>query len=276
MLKNFKKREEIMNLQDFKIFDVRFRMDDLNYGRNIYEKNHCKTAAFLDLSKDLSSDVKTHGGRHPLPETNDFQEKLRRCGLNHHQKVLIYDDGDNMAAARLWWMLKYYGLTEVFILSGGFKTLKSTDLTDEKEVFSRGNIVLKDNSRMVATYDEIKQLIDLQSPSKSILVDSRGEERYLGIIEPIDSKKGHIPGALNIPYQNHFNENGELKNLDILKDNFNRLEPRSDVIFYCGSGVTACSNILALDELGINSRLYPGSFSDYISYDDNQVVSIKA
>ncbi len=271
-MKNFITRNEIKCMEDYQIFDVRFQMNNLDYGENAYDLEHCKNAVFLDLAKDLSGEVKLHGGRHPLPAKEEFQEKLRQCGLQKDQKVLIYDDGDNLAGGRLWWMLKYYGVKEVFVLLGGFKTLKLSDLTGEKEVFQRGEILLEEHPSMIASYEEVRRLASSDQTLETILVDSRDKDRYLGLAEPIDTKKGHIPRARNISYKNHFNESGRLKDKEVLEENFKELDPSSDVVFYCGSGVTACSNIMAYDELGYGSRLYLGSFSDYISYDENQVV----
>ncbi len=271
-MKNFKTRFEIKSMDEYKIFDARFNLNDLGYGLKSYETLHCKNSVFLDLAKDLSGDVKAHGGRHPLPDKEKFQEKLRACGLNMDQSVLIYDDGDNVSAGRLWWMLKYYGVKQVFILHGGFKEFNNMDLTKERRSFQKGTITLVENPNMVASYQEVKTLAKSGHPVSTILVDSRDADRYRGEVEPIDKKKGHIPNAKNIFYKNHFDGLGRLKEKEILDSNFKELEPNSDVVFYCGSGVTACSNIVVYDELGYASRLYLGSFSDYISYDENQVV----
>lgn len=272
MLKNFRTRDEIISLEDFRLFDVRFQMNDLAYGQEAYDKEHGKGAAFLDLAKDLSGEVKSHGGRHPLPEKKEFQGKLRQYGLEENQKVLIYDDGDNLAAGRLWWLLKYYGFTKVYVLLGGFSALKSIDVSQQKETFQKSTLTLKDNPNLLASYEEVKHLSGLSEEGHKILVDSRDEERYQGIVEPIDTKKGHIPGAINVPYKNHFADGGHVKEEIVLHENFKELPKGSEVIFYCGSGVTACSNIMVYEELGNSSRLYSGSFSDYISYDENQVV----
>lgn len=272
MFKNFRTRNQLATMENPMVFDVRFKMDNPAYGLEAYKHKHYKGSVYLDLTHDLSAKVQEHGGRHPLPLKEDLQETLRKAGLNNNQSVLIYDDGDNVAAGRLWWLLKYYGLSQVYVLLGGFNQLPKEDLTGDVEEKERGDVVLIEQDAMVVDLLEINPLIKSMDFSKVQLVDSRDEDRYRGIIEPIDKKKGHIPGAYNIPYKTHFTHSFKLKSKEDLKKNFKELSPDKETIFYCGSGVTACSNIMVYDELGFASKLYPGSFSDYISYDDNQVV----
>lgn len=271
-MKNYKSLEFIKENPDLRIVDVRYDMNDGNYGIRAYKKAHFKGAAFLDLDKDLAGPVKEHGGRHPLPEISILEDKLRSIGIDNDTKVLIYDDGDNSSAGRLWWMLKYYGLKDVFVLNGGFEMLGENLLSDHEETFERGNIALKPNDNMRATYEEVLQFSMENEPLDQVLVDSRSEERYKGIIEPVDRKKGHIRNAENVFFKNNFNADGTLKDKDCLTQNFKNILNYKDIMVYCGSGVTACSNIMVLDELGKSSRLYPGSFSDFVSYDENTVV----
>ena len=270
-MKNFISLEFIKENPDVRVIDVRYDMNDASYGRNAYRKAHFKGAAFLDLDKDLAGPVKEHGGRHPLPEISILEDKLRSIGVNNDSKVLIYDEGDNSSAGRLWWMLKYYGLKDVFVLNGGYKTLGEDFLTDREETFERGNLILKPNESMKATYEEVLEFSKGSKPLDQVLVDSRSEERYRGIIEPVDGKKGHIRNAENVFFKNNFNSDGTLKDKESLMRNFSDILSHKDIIVYCGSGVTACSNIMVLDELGKSSRLYPGSFSDFVSYDENTV-----
>ena len=271
-MKNFKGIEFIKENPGLRVIDVRYDMNDGNYGRNAYRKAHFKGAAFLDLDKDLAGPVKEHGGRHPLPEISILEDKLRSIGINNDTKVLIYDDGDNSSAGRLWWMLKYYGLKDVNVLNGGFKTLGEDLLSDQEETFESGNLTLKPDDRMRATYEEVLEFSKENKPLGQVLVDSRSEERYQGIIEPVDRKKGHIRNAENVFFKTNFNPDGTIKDKESLVKNFRHILSHEDIIVYCGSGVTACSNIMVLDELGKSSRLYPGSFSDFVSYDENTVV----
>jgi len=271
-MKNFKNLEFINENPDLRIIDVRYDMNDGDYGISAYKKAHLKGAAFLDVDKDLAGPVKEHGGRHPLPEIRILENKLRSIGINNDSKVLIYDDGDNSSAGRLWWMLKYYGLNDVFVLNGGFKKLRVELLSNHEETFKRGNIILKPDDHMRATYEEVLEFSQGNKTADQVLVDSRSEERYQGIIEPVDRKKGHIRNAVNVYFKNNFNADGTLKDQESLMKNFNNILNHKDLMVYCGSGVTACTNIMVLDELGKPSRLYLGSFSDFVSYDENTVV----
>lgn len=269
-MKNFKDRDFLNAHADLIVIDVRYDMNQGEYGRNAYDRAHFKGAGFLDMDKDLASPVREHGGRHPLPDKTEFQSKLREMGINDDSGVLIYDDGDNSAAGRLWWMLKYYGLEHVYVLHGGFRSLLPEDLSSDIETFPIGSIVLKPDDSMTATYEEILAYSKSDTPKEKILVDSRSEERYKGIIEPVDIKKGHIKNAVNIFFKSHFDGEGRIKE-SALEENFRSVLPFDDVIFHCGSGVTACTNIMVLDELGRSSRLYIGSFSDFVSYEENTV-----
>lgn len=269
-MKNFKDRDFLITHDDLVVIDVRFDMSNQTLGRKSYEKSHAKGAGYLDLNMDLAGPVKAHGGRHPLPDLDTFQEKLRALGLNDDSRVLIYDDGENSSAGRLWWMLKYYGLKDVFVLHGGFNTLRDEDLTDKAENFRKGTITLTPNASMTATYEEVLSYSKKDILEDTVIVDSRSEERYKGIVEPIDVQKGHIRNAKNIFYRSHFTKTNHV-NLDSSEKSFKDILGYDDVIFHCGSGVTACTNIMVLDELGKQSRLYIGSFSDFISYKENTV-----
>ncbi len=269
-MKNFKNIDFLKAHEDLVLLDVRFDMSNPDSGRESYNNSHAKGAGYLDLNKDLAGVVKEHGGRHPLPDQNTFQEKLRSLGVNHNSKVLIYDNGDNSAAGRLWWMLKYYGLEDVYVLHGGFKEFGDENLTDRIETFSKGDITLTPDDSMTASYEEVLAYSKKDKPFGQVVVDSRSEERYKGIIEPLDVKKGHIKNTENIFFRNHFNETNHLK-MDALEKNFENIKDIDDVVFHCGSGVTACTNIMAFDEIGKKSRLYLGSFSDFVSYEENTV-----
>lgn len=270
-MKNFKEPEFIRENPDLLFIDVRYDMNDGDYGKKAYEKSHLRGAAFLNMDLDLAGPVMEHGGRHPLPDQGILEEKLRSIGMNGDSRVLIYDDGDYTAAGRLWWMLKYYGLKEVYVLHGGFRTLKEEDLSNNTESFSRGNVSLKPNGAMSASYEEVLRFSKENDPQGKVLVDSRSEERYKGLIEPIDRLKGHIRNACNVVYKNNFHEDGRVREEKELRENFAGILDVKDVIVHCGSGVTACSNIMVLDELDKPSRLYLGSFSDFVSYPDNTI-----
>lgn len=273
LLKNFKDRRFLLDHPDLLVIDVRYVMGAPDQGRAEYRAGHYPGAAYLHLDEDLAAPVDTHGGRHPLPDPALFQEKLRAIGLRDHSRVLIYDHGDNGPAGRLWWMLKHYGLKEVHVLEGGFPMLHGEDLTDAPSLFSPGDVTLRPDSAMLASYQEVLALAKDGGNRESVLLDARSPERYLGWEEPIDPKAGHIPNARNVHFRSHFKEDNTLKDLSFLQETFEAVtQGASDIINQCGSGVTACTNIMVLDELGIASRLYVGSFSDYASYPENRVM----
>lgn len=263
-MKNFKDRAFLLENRDLVVIDARKETE--------YRESHVKGAYFLDYEKDLASEVKAHGGRHPLPDKERLQEKLRSFGIHKDSRVLAYDGGSNDSAGRLWWLLKYYGLKQVYVLHGGFAATKEEDRDDAIPEPADGDIVLIENESMTASYEEVKAYSEAGEIGNKVVVDSRSEERYKGIVEPIDKKKGHIRNAKNVFYRKHFNSDNTLKDMEEIKENFREVEKFDDVVFHCGSGVTACTNIMLLDELGKESRLYVGSFSDFISYDENEVV----
>jgi thiosulfate/3-mercaptopyruvate sulfurtransferase len=230
-----------------------------------------KNAAFLHVDHDLAAPAKTHGGRHPIPDPAIFEEKLRSIGLFNNSRVIIYDDGDNNAAGRLWWMLKYYGLQEVFVLEGGFVSLMEEDLTREQKEFSRGDITLNPQKSMTASYEEVLAYAQGDIPQGQVVIDSRSAERWRGEVEPVDPVAGHIPHTRNVFFRQHFDAQNHLLPLEQLKTHFGDLLEK-EIILHCGSGVTACTNTMVLDELGKSSRLYVGSYSDYVSYPENMVV----
>lgn len=263
-MKNFKDMEFLVENKDLVIIDVR------KYEE--YMESHIKGAFFLDYEKDLASEVKAHGGRHPLPDKEKLQEKLRTFGINKDSRVLAYDGGSNDSAGRLWWLLKYYGLEQVYVLQGGFSATKEEDRDNAIPESGDGDILLIENEAMTASYEEVKAYSEAEVTGNKVVVDSRSEERYKGIVEPIDKKMGHIRNAKNVFYRKHFNADNTLKPMEEVRENFKELDKFEDVVFHCGSGVTACTNIMLFDELGKKSRLYVGSFSDFISYDENEVV----
>ncbi|MEJ8555434.1 sulfurtransferase [Tepidibacter sp. Z1-5] len=257
------------NNGDMVVVDCRFDLQTPSYGKDSYLKEHIPNAVYMDMDKDLAGDVKEHGGRHPLPNLNEFKSKLESCGIGNSTIVVVYDDGEVAGASRFWWMLKYIGHDKVYILDGGIKDwIKSgyaltSDIPKKENKYLDINI----NQSMIATVDEVRKNID---KNKSIIIDSRSFERYKGEVEPIDKKAGHIPSAQNYFWMDVL-ENDKVKNSKKLKDHFKKVSKYENIIVHCGSGITGCVNFVALDEIGIKSKLYLGSWSDWISYDDNEI-----
>ncbi|MDN3016767.1 sulfurtransferase [Paenibacillus sp. BSR1-1] len=262
------------NLQDssVRIVDCRFSLADPEKGRTEYLAGHLPGAVYFDLEKDLSSPARDHGGRHPLPELAELVDKLETAGIDNEKVIVVYDNGEGAFAGRFWWLLHYLGHEQVYVLDGGFKQWVEANYPTtvvlpsfEKEKF---NIQLK--PEIMADIEEVKEAA-LGKNENVVIIDSREEKRYLGIEEPIDKKAGHIPGAINKPWMAGLN-NGSFKREEEQKERFSDVGEDKKIIVYCGSGVTATPNFLALREAGYNNvKLYVGSFSDWISYKENKI-----
>lgn len=250
------------------VFDCRFAMGDPNHGLLAYEKGHIPGAYFLDLEADLSAPVEKHGGRHPLPRIGELQERLRSCGLTRFHTVVVYDDNRQAYAARAWWLLRFMGLENVFILDGGYQAwLNDAGSVDKREPAPRpGNFPCLPRSGWITDHQGA-QAISQGQASSMVLIDSREEKRYQGIEEPIDPIAGHIDGAVNHPWQEVVDENGYFKPLAFHQQRWSTLAAGKSPVCYCGSGVTACVNLVSLAMAGHPSAmLYPGSWSDWCSY----------
>jgi len=268
--------KENINNKNFVVVDCRFDLMKHSYGRESYDKGHIPGAFFMDMEKDLASKVKEHGGRHPFPDLNELKEKLENMGIGNDTTVVAYDDGELAGSARLWVLLRYMGHNKIYILNGGIKgwteagyELSSSEPTQrERKVFD-----ININEDILVKMEEVKESINKEDV---IIVDSREEKRYKGEIEPIDKIAGHIPGAINYFWMEVLNKDeNKLKTLEELEKHFEKLDKNKKIIVYCGSGITASVNSLALDELGIKHKVYAGSYSDWVSYADNKVDVIK-
>ena len=265
---------ENLNKEALIILDCRFDMNNLEYGINAYKSAHIENSKFISLEYDMMGKLEIHGGRHPLPDMNKFAKKLETVGVNDKSIVLIYDDGDLQMASKLWWMLKYLGKDNVYVLEGGFKEWTSSGLetTSKIDISSKsGELNVNLNSDMICDVNFIRNNIENED---SKIIDSRSNERYLGISEPIDKKAGHIKSAENYFWQENF-QDGKLKNIEDLKKRFNNLKNYNNLIVYCGSGITACPNIIVMQEIGLEPVLYLGGWSDWISYEENEVVGLE-
>lgn len=244
-----------IGLRDLRVVDVRWYLADPARGRTEYEAGHLPGAVFCDLETDLTG---TEGpGRHPLPRAEEFSRALRRLGLNRSDHVVAYDDSGGAIAARLWWMLRSIGHADVSVLNGGFSAWIAADLpVTQSEPQTRPG-----SYPTVMEWSGVVDQAAVEAHPGS-LVDARDPERYSGATEPIDKRAGHIPGAVNIPYADNLDPNGRFLPLDELSERYAGLD--SAPIVYCGSGVTACHNLLALALLGRNDALlYEGSWSDW-------------
>ena len=254
---------------DLRIVDARFSLVDPAQGRPGYEQSHIPRAVYADLNEDLSDLRKTGQGRHPLPEDEDFTRKLGQWGIAPHHQVVVYDAGDgSMAAARLWWLLKLLGHERVAVLNGGLGAWRAGQLPETGEttrIDEAAPYPARFDPAAIAHADEV--LSRLGEPT-GWLFDVRAAERFRGEVEPLDPVAGHVPGALNHPFSQSLRD-GRFKSSAELRD---QLAPMlsgrkpEEVVVMCGSGVTACHLLLALEHAGLQgARVYAGSWSGWIS-----------
>ena len=264
-------REHIED-ENVRIIDCRFDLANPNWGREKYEEEHIPRALYFDLNLDLSSPVKEHGGRHPLPNIEEFADKLSQAGIDEHTIVIAYDSQAGANASRLWWLLNYVGHEKVYILDGGFPAWKENGLPVTKEIPVVKRKAFKENvqDHMLITMETVKE--NIHAGADVTLIDSREPKRYAGVEELVDPKAGHIPTAVNYFWKDGILQSGQFKNEVQQQERFQNLAKDKETIVYCGSGVTACPNILALKLAGFqNVKLYAGSWSDWISYPENQI-----
>jgi thiosulfate/3-mercaptopyruvate sulfurtransferase len=249
------------------IVDCRFSLAAPQLGQQQYQASHIKGSYYLDLNRDLSSPVSKHGGRHPLPNPNDIANKLSAIGVNSQKTLVVaYDDSHFAFAARLWWLLRYLGHEQVAVLDGGFAGWQKagypvTDVIPHPQI---GRFVPQVQTDKVVDVTTVKNRKDMP---EVVLVDARESDRYRGEREPTDKIAGHIPGAVNYPWQEVTDSSGYLLPQPEQRRRWEQLETAEEILVYCGSGVTACVNLLSLELAGIRKgKLYAGSWSDWISY----------
>jgi thiosulfate/3-mercaptopyruvate sulfurtransferase len=260
--------------RDVVVVDCRFALGKPESGREGYVKDHIPGAFYLDLERDLSGPIQEHGGRHPLPDLGDLSLKLGELGVDSSKTVVAYDDQGGAMASRLWWLLRFLNHERVRVMDEGYSQWKAAGypVTDAPTPAAAPALFSpKVQRQMLISILELKE--KLGAPNVT-LIDSREPKRYLGLEEPIDKVAGHIPTAQNYFWKEVLDGNGRWKSEDTLQERFGGVHPEDEVIVYCGSGVTACPNVLALNEAGYKKvRLYAGSWSDWISYEENPIAT---
>jgi 3-mercaptopyruvate sulfurtransferase SseA len=243
------------------LLDVRWALGD-DRGREHYRNGHLPGAVFVDLETELAAPPSAAAGRHPLPSLQRLQEAARRWGIEDGDSVVVYDATGGLAAARAWWLLRWGGLTGVRLLDGGLDAwVRAGGALETGDVVSAtGGVTLTGGGMPVVSIDEAAEL-----PSSGVLLDARAEERYRGEIEPVDSRAGHVPGAVSAPTTENLAPDGTFRTAAELRERFAQLgaTPGTRVGVYCGSGVTAAHEIAALAEVGIEAALWPGSWSQW-------------
>ena len=251
----------------FRIFDCRFSLFDKEKGHTAYLGGHIPGASYVHLENDLSGPITSRTGRHPIPKIDTFIERLRALGVEHRSRIVIYDEGPSAQAARFWWLLRWVGHENVAVLDGGFRAWEAVGgaVTEGIEIYPPGAY-----SAQIGSFEpvEASDVAEGLSTKTSLVIDARENKRFVGDHEPLDSIAGHIPDSINRPFQNNL-EDGIFKNPERLREEFEELisgsHPR-EVIHTCGSGVTACHNLLAMEYCGMpGSKLYVGSWSDWIT-----------
>lgn len=237
-------------------------------GPDGYEEfcaGHLPGARFVDLEGELSGPAGT-GGRHPLPPFQQFAHAMRRVGLDADTDVVITDGGSTLPAARLWWMLTDAGHERVRVLDGGLAAWRTAGLpiaTGPAQEVAPGGFSGSPGHRRIVDAEELQQWLDR---GQGVVVDVRAADRFRGESETIDPVAGHIPGALNAPATQSFGADGRFVAADALRQRFDRLGLGSDAVVYCGSGITACQTLLALQIAGVDdATLFPGSWSGWIT-----------
>ncbi|MGA9853362.1 MAG: sulfurtransferase [Gammaproteobacteria bacterium] len=252
----------------WRLFDCRFVLADPDAGERAYREGHIPGAAYLHLDRDLAAPVTPVTGRHPLPEPEILATKLARAGVSNGSQVVVYDDTAGTFAARLWWLLRWLGHPQVAVLDGGWTQWFKESRTITREpsaAVNEGDFQARPNDRQWLSSAALFQRV---RTSAGRLLDARAPSRFRGEEEPIDPVAGHVPGAVNLPYMGNVSGNGRFKTPEALRK---RIEaaladvPSAETVCMCGSGVTACHNLLAMEVAGLKgARLYAGSWSEWI------------
>jgi thiosulfate/3-mercaptopyruvate sulfurtransferase len=269
--------QSLMGRPSLVILDCRFDLSAPSAGRRDYERQHIPTARYVDLNEDLSSPPTAASGRHPLPSPERLAARFGELGVDSGTQVVVYDESNGSFAARAWWLLKWLGHPKAAVLDGGLKAWIAAGGALEsgppRQDLGGRRFVAEVAPGAVATTPELVRAL---GDPRLLLVDARAPERFAGTVEPIDAVAGHVPGAENHPFSDNLDANGRFLPAHELKRRWlQRLAgtPPADVVAMCGSGVTACHNLLALELAGLpGARLYAGSWSEWIR-DPNRPVA---
>jgi len=266
------------------LIDCRSDLFDASLGKQQYESGHIPNAAFFALHDALSGPKTPGSGRHPLPDQQALVQRMQSLGANDDSMVVVYDAGSSVYAARLWWLLRWCGHDAVNVLDGGFAAWvkagypSSKDLSPRERKQGKGNFAIRNSLEAIIQSDE---LLENLGSGHHLIVDARAAERWRGDVEPLDPVAGHIPGALNRPNTQNLRPDGRFKPAEVLREEWLSLmtfqAPRipaaasapggegSALVHSCGSGVSACHNLLAMRIAGLNDdlMLHPGSWSEW-------------
>ena len=260
---------------DWRILDCRFDLLAPQAGRQAYEAGHIPGALYAHLNQDLSGPVTAVSGRHPLPDKADFSARVAGWGIGQQTQVVVYDSQGGAIASRLWWMLRWLGHSKVALLDGGLQAWLESGLPLSQELnqYPRAELLSFTDQQVHYSVDEIETKL---ANKEILLLDARDAARFRGEVEPIDLIAGHIPGAVNLPYAGNLDAQGRFLTAQALRDRFHKMlhnfSPKN-VVHMCGSGVTACHNLIAMEIADLpGSVLFPGSWSEWISGVERSVI----
>ncbi len=259
------------------VFDCRHDLGDPDKGRLLYEAAHIRGAHFAHMEGDLSGLKTGNHGRHPLPDPDTFADFLAGRGVTEEKHVVAYDDAGGAFAARLWWLARWIGLDNVAVLDGGWGKWEAAGLPTSRDLpdtSSVGKVKARPNEAMLVRVGEVVANVSTQD---RLVVDARSPERFRGEMEPIDPVAGHIPNAVNRAFNNNLREDLTMRSPEALETAWKALlgdRAPSAIVHQCGSGITACVNVLAMEHAGMRgSKLYVGSWSEWCADPDRPVAT---
>jgi thiosulfate/3-mercaptopyruvate sulfurtransferase len=252
---------------DVAIFDCRFELGNPGWGGSEYAREHIPGAQYLHLDRDLAGPITPQSGRHPLPDPQQFARRIGALGAGPGMQLIAYDLGNGAYAARFWWLARWIGVRSVAVLDGGITAWRAAGLPLERTVRTPQARQMPVTLANDAALDSAA-VAELSKRPGNLLVDARGADRFAGRNETIDPIAGHVPGARNLPFTGNLGADGKFLPAELLRRRWMTLlgsQPPAALIAMCGSGVTACQNLLALEHAGLGgARLYPGSWSEWI------------
>jgi thiosulfate/3-mercaptopyruvate sulfurtransferase len=263
-------------IDDCVVVDCRHDLLNLSAGAQAYAKGHLPGARFMHQDDDLAGPKTGRNGRHPLPDREALAGRLRAAGLNRGQQLVAYDDHGGSYAGRLWWLARWLGHAQVAVLDGGMGAWKNAGFPLDTAVPTprAGDFVA--GAPLVRAVDT-DAIVGQLGSGRLVVVDTRVADRYAGKTEPIDPVAGHIPGALNRPFQENLRPDGRFKPAEVLRREYEALlsgRSPAEVVFHCGSGVVACHSIISMELAGLSgSALYPGSWSEWCADPDRPVAT---
>ncbi len=268
--------EDLAGSPSWRVVDCRFDLVDVQAGQAQYDQGHIPGAVYAHLEQVMSGAKTGSNGRHPLPTRESLADWLGAHGIGTNDQVVAYDAAGGAMAARLWWLLRWLGHEAVAVLDGGWQAWQAQGLPVSQDAPQITPTRFEIRPSLVGTVETADVVANLDSRA-ALVVDARAAGRYAGIGETLDPKGGHIPGAVNRPFADNLGADGRFKPAAALRDDFLRVlgeRTPQTMIAQCGSGVTACHNLLAMTHAGLpGAKLYPGSWSAWSSDDSRPVAT---